>query len=39
MKKWLNIWWGTESINKNVPKLSLDMTIIQEFEPLHLDQD
>ena len=38
MKKWLIILWGTESINKNVHKLSYELRSIQEFESWNLDQ-
>ena len=38
MKKWLIILWGTESIKKNVHKLSYEPRSIQEFESWHLDQ-
>ena len=38
MKKWLIILWGTESISKNVQKLSFELIEIQDFEPWNLDQ-
>ena len=38
MKKWLIILWGTESISKNVQKLSFELIDIQDFEYWNLDQ-
>ena len=38
MKKWLVILCGTESINKNVHKLSYELRSIWKFESWNLDQ-
>ena len=38
MKKWLIILCSTESINKNVHKLSYELRIILEFEQWNFDQ-
>ena len=38
MKKWLIILCGTESIKKNVQKLSYELRIILEFEQWNFDQ-
>ena len=38
MKKWLIMLCSTESINKNVHKLSYELRSIWKFESWHLDQ-